>query len=202
MTWQSKKELALAVALALKRFPEGTETGDARAAAEKDYAEALKALGTRTADAALIAMAAEAFMNLSPWDYYNVGRPLLLMPPCAMMPCAMLPCAVMPCAKLRCAALPCDYRVSAEQLSYHCGCLTSFNGSEPWCAMVMCPFLCSCFFVISLRMISRRMHFLAVSDRHQSSFAQTDCFAGGMNFCEHTIKSQAESISLRGKNCL
>lgn len=60
------------MAMALKRFPQGSETGDARAAAEREYAEALKALGTRTADAALIAMAAEAFMNLSPWDYYTV----------------------------------------------------------------------------------------------------------------------------------
>ncbi|BDA50251.1 hypothetical protein COCOBI_15-3800 [Coccomyxa sp. Obi] len=73
---QSKKELALAVAMALKRFPEGSETGERRAAAEKDYAEALKALGTRTADAALIAMAAEAFMNLSPWDYYTADKTL------------------------------------------------------------------------------------------------------------------------------
>jgi len=72
---QAKKELALAVAMALKRFPEGTATREKRMAAEKEYAEALQAVGTRIADAALIAMAAEAFMNLSPWDYYKVTSP-------------------------------------------------------------------------------------------------------------------------------
>lgn len=69
---QAKKELALTVAMALKRFPEDSAVGDKRAAAEKDYAEAMQAVGARLSDSVLIAMAAEAFMNLSPWDYYNV----------------------------------------------------------------------------------------------------------------------------------
>lgn len=60
------------MALAMKRFPEGSATGAKRAAAEKEYAEAMQAVGVKLSDSVLIAMAAEAFMNLSPWDYYNV----------------------------------------------------------------------------------------------------------------------------------
>ncbi|EIE23263.1 hypothetical protein COCSUDRAFT_47568 [Coccomyxa subellipsoidea C-169] len=72
----AKKELALAVALAMKRFPEGSATGAKRAAAEKEYAEAMQAVGVKLSDSVLIAMAAEAFMNLSPWDYYNKDKSL------------------------------------------------------------------------------------------------------------------------------
>lgn len=69
----AKKEMALAIALAQKRFPEGSTTGDARHAAEKEYAEAMAKVGTALNDAPIMAMAAEAFMNLSPWDYYEVS---------------------------------------------------------------------------------------------------------------------------------
>jgi hypothetical protein len=71
----AKKELAMAAALAMKRFPEGSELEPARSAAEKEYAEAMQVIGTKTSDAAVLAMAAEAFMNLSPWDYYQVRLP-------------------------------------------------------------------------------------------------------------------------------
>lgn len=68
----AKKELVLAVAMAMKRFPKGSELEPARSAAEREYAEALQAVGTKIEDAAILAMAAEAYMNLSPWDYYQV----------------------------------------------------------------------------------------------------------------------------------
>ncbi len=62
----------MAIALAQKRFPEGTAAGDARHEAESEYADALAKVGGATNDAAVMAMAAEAYMNLSPWDYYEV----------------------------------------------------------------------------------------------------------------------------------
>ena len=67
-----KKEMALAIALAQKRFPEGSATGDRRHEAEREYADAMSKVGGATNDAAVMAMAAEAYMNLSPWDYYEV----------------------------------------------------------------------------------------------------------------------------------
>ena len=69
-----KKEMALAIALAQKRFPEGSATGDRRHAAEEEFAQALAKLGGVLNDAVVMAMAAEAFMNLSPWDYYEVSQ--------------------------------------------------------------------------------------------------------------------------------
>ena len=42
-----KKEMALAIALAQKRFPEGSATGDRRHAAEEEFAQALAKLGRR-----------------------------------------------------------------------------------------------------------------------------------------------------------
>ncbi len=71
----AKKELALATALAGARFPEGTAAGDRRHAAEAKYAVATAKVGIALNDAAIMAMAAEAFMNLSPWDYYEVSHP-------------------------------------------------------------------------------------------------------------------------------
>ena len=70
----AKKELALAMAVAFKRFPEGSAERPARDEAEKAYADAMAQIGTRLGDAAVLAMAAEAHMNLSPWDYYQVSR--------------------------------------------------------------------------------------------------------------------------------
>ncbi len=68
-----KKELALAMALAFKRFPEGSAERPARDEAEAAYAKAMAQIGSRLGDAAVLAMAAEAHMNLSPWDYYQAS---------------------------------------------------------------------------------------------------------------------------------
>ena len=68
------KEAALAAA-AVARFPDGSALRPARDAAERTWAQTLAALGRGHADAALLAMAAEAFMNVSPWDYYQVPGP-------------------------------------------------------------------------------------------------------------------------------
>jgi hypothetical protein len=76
----ARKELALAVALALKRWPEGSGAQPARDAAEKEYAEAMATAGDKLSDAALLAMAGEAYMMLSPWRYYQVKRAPALAP--------------------------------------------------------------------------------------------------------------------------
>ena len=70
----ARKEAALAAA-AVERFPNGSALRPARDAAERAWAQTLAALGREHADAALLAMAAEAFMNVSPWDYYQVPGP-------------------------------------------------------------------------------------------------------------------------------
>ena len=62
----------MAMAVAVKRFPRGTAERPARDAAEKEYAEGMAAIGAKTGDAGVLAMAAEALMNLSPWAYYEV----------------------------------------------------------------------------------------------------------------------------------
>ena len=67
----ARKEAALAAA-AVARFPDGSALRPARDAAEAAWARALAALGREHRDAALLAMAAEALMNVSPWDYYQV----------------------------------------------------------------------------------------------------------------------------------
>ena len=61
------------MALAIKRFPEGSAERPARDEAERAYAAAMAQIGSRLGDAALLAMAAEAHMNLSPWDYYQAS---------------------------------------------------------------------------------------------------------------------------------
>ena len=68
----ARKELALAAAVALKRWPEGSARQPGRDAAEREYADALNAIGSKVGDAALLAMAGEAYMMLSPWGYYQV----------------------------------------------------------------------------------------------------------------------------------
>jgi hypothetical protein len=91
----AKKELAMAIALSGKRFPEGSATGDRRHSAEKEYAEAMARIGGSLNDAAIMAMAAEAFMNLSPWDYYEVSSPIPLTPLNARcLNCAQITCVV------------------------------------------------------------------------------------------------------------
>ncbi len=63
------------MALAFKRFPEGSAERPARDEAEAAYAKAMAQIGSRLGDAAVLAMAAEAHMNLSPWDYYQASHP-------------------------------------------------------------------------------------------------------------------------------
>lgn len=70
----ARKEAALAAA-AVARFPDGSALRPARDAAERTWAQTLAALGREHRDAALLAMAAEAFMNVLPWDYYQVPGP-------------------------------------------------------------------------------------------------------------------------------
>lgn len=67
----ARKELVLVVALALKRWPEGSGGQLARDAAERAYAEAMATAGDKLNDAAVLAMAGEAYMMLSPWRYYQ-----------------------------------------------------------------------------------------------------------------------------------
>ena len=69
----AKQELALTDALFHKRYNNGSEASLDRAlAAEQSYAEALAELGAAWKHAGVLAMAAESYMNLFPWDYYQV----------------------------------------------------------------------------------------------------------------------------------
>jgi hypothetical protein len=61
-------------AAAVARFPDGSALRPERDAAEAAWGRALAAAGREWGDAALLAVAAEAFMNVSPWDYY-MARP-------------------------------------------------------------------------------------------------------------------------------
>ncbi len=67
----ARKETAVAAA-AVARFPDGSALRLERDAAEAAWGRALAAAGREWGDAALLAVAAEAFMNVSPWDYYMV----------------------------------------------------------------------------------------------------------------------------------
>ena len=53
------------------RFKPGSALGQARASAEEGYAEALANIAERYNNSQASAMAAESYMNLSPWDYYK-----------------------------------------------------------------------------------------------------------------------------------
>ncbi|KAK9849387.1 hypothetical protein WJX84_005215 [Apatococcus fuscideae] len=66
----AKKELAYAQA-AQHRYEAGPEP-DVQAAAEIEYGIALRDIGHSWKDSHALAMAAEAFMNYSPWDYQLV----------------------------------------------------------------------------------------------------------------------------------
>ena len=57
---------------AVARFAAGASM-QLRVAAEETFALKLADLGKAFQDAALMAMAAESLMNLSPWDYYQVS---------------------------------------------------------------------------------------------------------------------------------
>ena len=66
----AQQDLAFAEA-AWQRFAPGSALGPARAAAEEGYATALAAIADRFNNSKASAIAAESFMNLSPWDYYQ-----------------------------------------------------------------------------------------------------------------------------------
>lgn len=67
----AKKELAYAQA-AQRRYEAGPEA-EVQAAAEIEYGIALREIGHGWEDTNALAMAAEAFMNFSPWDYQHVS---------------------------------------------------------------------------------------------------------------------------------
>ena len=53
------------------RFKPGSALGQARVAAEEEYAEALVSIAGYYNSTHASAIAAETYMNLSPWDYYQ-----------------------------------------------------------------------------------------------------------------------------------
>ena len=57
----------------LARFPPGSHMPPARDTAEQLYAQRMEQLGEEAGDVHLLGIAAEAFMNLSPWDYIQVS---------------------------------------------------------------------------------------------------------------------------------
>jgi len=65
----SQQDLAFAEA-ASQRFAAGSALGPARTAAEEEYAVALLDIGRTFNNTKALAIAAESYMNLSPWDYY------------------------------------------------------------------------------------------------------------------------------------
>ncbi|DBA72834.1 TPA: hypothetical protein ACH3X2_010219 [Trebouxia sp. C0005] len=73
----SQQDLAFAEA-ASQRFAAGSALGPARTAAEEEYAKALLDIGRTFNNTKALAIAAESYMNLSPWDYY--AQPDVLRP--------------------------------------------------------------------------------------------------------------------------
>lgn len=76
----SQQDLAFAEA-ASQRFAAGSALGPARTAAEEEYAKALLDIGRTFNNTKALAIAAESYMNLSPWDYY--AQPDVLRPSAA-----------------------------------------------------------------------------------------------------------------------
>ena len=66
----ARQDLALAEAVSV-RFKPGSALGQARAAAEEEYAEALVSIADTYNSTLASIIAAETYMNLSPWDYYQ-----------------------------------------------------------------------------------------------------------------------------------
>lgn len=72
----AQQDLAYADAVSL-RFAAGTALNPERAHVEEQYADALVQLGRHFNNSKALAIAAESYMNLSPWDYYTqVPAPL------------------------------------------------------------------------------------------------------------------------------
>lgn len=72
-----QQDLAFAEAVS-QRFAAGSALNPARAVAEEQYADALVKIGHSFNSSKALAIAAESYMNLSPWDYYlerDVLRP-------------------------------------------------------------------------------------------------------------------------------
>lgn len=66
----AEQDLAYAQAVS-RRFKAGTALNPERAQAEQEYADSLELIGRRFNDSKALAIAAESYMNLSPWDYYS-----------------------------------------------------------------------------------------------------------------------------------
>ena len=64
-----QQDLAFAEAVS-HRFAAGSALNPARSAAEEQYAQALVELGHTFNNSKALTIAAESYMNLSPWDYY------------------------------------------------------------------------------------------------------------------------------------
>lgn len=67
---QARWERVLCAATAA-RFAAGTHLGAGRANAERAYAETMRKLGEAEEDATALALAAEGFLNLVPWDFVD-----------------------------------------------------------------------------------------------------------------------------------
>ena len=65
----SQQDLAFAEA-ASQRFAAGSALNPARTTAEEQYADAMLDIGRTFNDTDALTIAAESYMNLSPWDYY------------------------------------------------------------------------------------------------------------------------------------
>ena len=73
----SQQDLAFAEA-ASQRFAAGSALNPARTTAEEQYADAMLDIGRTFNDTNALTIAAESYMNLSPWDYYtNVSEHFL-----------------------------------------------------------------------------------------------------------------------------
>lgn len=73
---EAKRELELAEAAEIRFEPE-TALQPESYIAQLNYAEKMEEIGHRYNDSYVLAMAAEGYMNLSPWDYYNVSSWLM-----------------------------------------------------------------------------------------------------------------------------
>lgn len=65
----AQQDLAYAEAVS-HRFEAGTALNPGRAEAEEQYADSMLLIGRNYNNSKALAIAAESYMNLSPWDYY------------------------------------------------------------------------------------------------------------------------------------
>lgn len=76
ITQAAQQDLAYAEAVS-HRFQAGSALNPGRAQAEEQYAASLVLIGHNFNDSKALAIAAESYMNLSPWDYYVQVRGIL-----------------------------------------------------------------------------------------------------------------------------